>query len=261
MSTLKKLVLTFVHIPYTQTHKYIYFRVKWRIWLNYFPQVLKPINSFILFSWLPKGLVRVILTVQKVACNCCKSLCLYWTNQLTTKYINSLTFFDNESVRKKKFVSIFFIKMILSFILVWFAKWSMVFFFFFFFDEVYGLLLLDLSCFVWLSYLYFYVVILLSKILLFISVLGFFHFFSLHKMTKIISLWLKLGFGDILSPFFCLIIPYYILWCILGILYLGNQHATIIYVYKNKKLYIIRLIYMTIHFELHIKWRSVSYFL
>ena len=177
MSTLKKLVLTFVHIPYTQTHKYIYFRVKWRIWLNYFPQVLKPINSFILFSWLPKGLVRVILTVQKVACNCCKSLCLYWTNQLTTKYINSLTFFDNESVRKKKFVSIFFIKMILSFILVWFAKWSMVFFFFFFFDEVYGLLLLDLSCFVWLSYLYFYVVILLSKILLFISVLGFFLFF------------------------------------------------------------------------------------
>lgn len=177
MSTLKKLVLTFVHIPYTQTHKYIYFRVKWRIWLNYFPQVLKPINSFILFSWLPKGLVRVILTVQKVACNCCKSLCLYWTNQLTTKYINSLTFCENESVRKKKFVSIFFIKMILSFILVWFAKWSMVFFFFFFFDEVYGLLLLDLSCFVWLSYLYFYVVILLSKILLFISVLGFFHFF------------------------------------------------------------------------------------
>ena len=132
MSTLKKLVLTFVHIPYTQTHKYIYFRVKWRIWLNYFPQVLKPINSFILFSWLPKGLVRVILTVQKVACNCCKSLCLYWTNQLTTKYINSLTFCENESVRKKKFVSIFFIKMILSFILVWFAKWSMVFFFFFF---------------------------------------------------------------------------------------------------------------------------------
>lgn len=184
MSTLKKLVLTFVHIPYTQTHKYIYFRVKWRIWLNYFPQVLKPINSFILFSWLPKGLVRVILTVQKVACNCCKSLCLYWTNQLTTKYINSLTFFDNESVRKKKFVSIFFIKMILSFILVWFAKWSMVFFFFFFFDEVYGLLLLDLSCFVWLSYSYFYVVILLSKILLFISVLGFFSFFFPYTKWK-----------------------------------------------------------------------------
>ena len=129
MSTLKKLVLTFLHIPYTLTQKYIYFRVKWRIWLNYFPQVLKPINSFILFSWLPKGLVRVILTVQKVACNCCKSACLYWTNQLTTKYINFLTFCYNESVRKNIFVSIFFfIKMILSFILVWFAKWSMVFF-------------------------------------------------------------------------------------------------------------------------------------
>ena len=139
--------------------------------------------------------------------------------------------------------------MILSFILVWFAKWSMVFFCLIFhalFDcHIYIFMLL--YCCLKFFCLYQYWV--------------FFIFFSLHKMTKIISLWLKLGFGDILSPFFCLIIPYYILWCILGILYLGNQHATIIYVYKKKNLYIIRLIYMTIHFELHIKWRSVSYFL
>ena len=191
MSTLKKLVLTFVHIPYTQTHKYIYFRVKWRIWLNYFPQVLKPINSFILFSWLPKGLVRVILTVQKVACNCCKSLCLYWTNQLTTKYINSLPFCDNESVRKKKICVNFFYKNDSFFYISLICKMVYgILLFFFFFDEVYGLLLLDLSCFVWLSYLYFYVVILLSKILLFISVLGFFHFF--FPYTK----WQKLSLFD-----------------------------------------------------------------
>lgn len=47
-----------------------------------------------------------------------------------------------------------------------------------------GLLLLDLSCFVWLLYLYFYIVLSLSKILLFISVFGFFHFFSRTQNEK-----------------------------------------------------------------------------